>query len=161
MNAWLADFQSRPEVRGRLLVLPFQQDIVPMLNALDVLALPSYREMYSLSVLEAMAMKLPVIGTDREGTTEQLCANSMGEEARGLLIEPKSPKAIADAVRTYVESPELRSNHGAAGHEWVHSEHSMSRMLDTLGRVYSLAIARRLREPVQLPSTKLFPQADL
>ena len=79
-----------------------------------------------------------VIGTDREGTTEQL-----GSNERGLLIEPKSPAAIAEAVQTYVKHPDLRVRHGVAGHEWVHREHAMARMLDSLGRVYSLAMARR------------------
>lgn len=141
VNAWLDDFQNKPEIRDRLVVVPFQENILPTLNALDVLALPSYREMYSLSVLEAMAMQLPVIGTDREGTTEQLGANE-----RGLLIEPKSPRAIANAVHIYAENPRLRQRHGAAGHAWAHREHAIERMLDSLGRVYNLAIARRTHQ---------------
>ena len=145
MNVWLDSFKQHPQVNGRLFILPFAENIVPYFNALDVLVLASYREMYSLSVIEAMAMRLPVIGTDREGTTEQI-----GKNERGILIEPHSPKAIADAVCQYVENPVLRVKHGEAGHYWVHREHAMDRMLESLGNVYSCALERRVGSTASL-----------
>ncbi|MDP4198816.1 MAG: glycosyltransferase family 4 protein [Bacteroidota bacterium] len=145
-NASLVEFQQRPGIRERLTILPWTTDPVPYLNALDCLVLASYNEMYSLSVLDAMAMSLPVIGTDSEGTPEQIGANE-----RGLLVHPRSPESIANAVERYVLDPSLMVIHGEAGFKWVHQEHSMDRSLDALDRVYSLAIARRTRiKPVRL-----------
>lgn len=138
MNAWLDAFEQRPEIRGHLHVVPFVENAIPYFSALDVLVLASYREMYSLSVIEAMAMRLPIIGTDREGTTEQI-----GTNERGILIEPHSPKSIANAVCQYVENPSLRTKHGTAGYDWAHREHSMDHMLQSLDRVYQTALARR------------------
>ena len=138
-NQWLVDFQQRPEIRDHLEILPWSSDPVPYYNALDALVLASYREMYSLSVLEAMAMSLPVIGTDSEGTTEQIGANK-----RGLLVEPRSARSIAEAVTKYVADPLLMKIHGDAGNEWVRREHCTNRSMESLEGVYAQAIARRV-----------------
>jgi len=162
MNQWLAEFQRQPEIEGRLTVLPFQEDIVPYFNALDSLVLSSYREMYSLSVIEAMSMKLPVIGTDREGTPEQLGlkeGNSIVAE-RGLLVEPQSPKAIAEGVELYVQNPAMRMTHGEAAYNWVRREHDMQRAIDDVNRVYSITVGRRTAEPDDSSLSLVIPRSS-
>jgi glycosyltransferase involved in cell wall biosynthesis len=145
-NAWLLEFQQRPEVCDHLSILPWQPNPIDYYGALDALVMASHREMYSLSVLDAMAMSLPVIGTDAEGTTEQI-----GNNERGLLVEPRSSTSIAQAVAQYVANPLLMREHGVAGHAWVHREHSMSQSLKSLDRVYAAAAARRKRSISLLP----------
>ncbi len=155
-NESLVEFQKQlehaPTLRDRLTILPWTTDPVPYLNALDGLVLASYCEMYSLSVIEAMAMSLPVIGTNCGGTPEQI-----GNNERGLIVEPRSSQSIASAVERYVREPELMRQHGAAGHAWAQREHSMAHSLDALEAVYAEVLAKR--QCAALPADAIAPHA--
>ncbi len=133
----LQAFSEREGIRGRLTILPWTTETTPYLNALDVVVLASYNEMYSLSVIEAMAMHRPVIGTNTEGTPEQI-----GDNERGLLVEPRNPTSIAAAVTRYVTDRSLLEKQGALAAVWAHREHAMHRSLQALEQVYQSVCPR-------------------
>lgn len=130
-EAHIRAFINDHRLGERIIRVGFQREFIPYLNAMDVFVLPSYAETYSLSVLNAMAMGLPVIGTKAGGTEEQVI-----DGERGLLIAPRSAQAIADAVAFYVEHPDARVSHGAAGRQYVFTEHEMGRTVERLGEIY-------------------------
>ena len=72
-----------------------------LLAAADVFLLPSHGENFPMVVLEAMAAGLPIVAT-RVGAVPEMIAH--GET--GLLIEPKDPEAIAEAVCELLDGPE-------------------------------------------------------
>jgi D-inositol-3-phosphate glycosyltransferase len=132
VSNWLKTFAAQKENEGRIILLDFQKDVLPYYTMIDVLVLASYAEMYSLSVIDAMCMCLPVIGTDSEGTPEQV------QDGRtGFLVEPKSAKAIGCAVSKYLENPKLLSEHGEAAAEWAHREHAFEKTLDNIQTLYT------------------------
>lgn len=90
------------EYLGRL------QDVRPAIAQSSVYVLPSYREGVPRTVLEAMAMGRPVITTNAPGCKETVV---LGEN--GYLIPPRNVGALVDAMRRYIESPELVELHGA------------------------------------------------
>lgn len=90
---------------------------------MDIFVLASWNEMYALAVLDALLMKLPVIGTNTGGTPEQLAYK------RGMTVSPKSPQEIATAIQYLVENPEKAKEMGARGREWVLKEHDWQRVL--------------------------------
>ncbi|MBK6418753.1 MAG: glycosyltransferase family 4 protein [Ignavibacteria bacterium] len=63
---WLDERARLPH--NRLVVRPFTTDAAGVMSAFDVFVLATYGEMYALTVLEAMMVGLPVIGTDTDGT---------------------------------------------------------------------------------------------
>lgn len=77
--------------------------------ALDVFVLPSYREGFSRSAMEAAAMGLPLVLTDIRGCRE---VGRDGVEA--LLVPPRDPTALAAALQQLVDDPALRASMGAA-----------------------------------------------
>jgi glycosyltransferase involved in cell wall biosynthesis len=132
---WLKDFAQKNEVEGRLQLIPFQKDTLPYLAAMDIFVLGTYKETYSLAVIDAMLMGLPLIGTNTGGTPEQL-----GQD-RGILVEPQSAQSIADAIVRYVEQPELRARHGENGKVWAQREHSWENKLGKLAGLYAGVLA--------------------
>jgi glycosyltransferase involved in cell wall biosynthesis len=90
----------------------FVADLGERLAGLDVLVQPSRADNLPLSVLEAMAAALPVIGT-RVGGIPELVAD--GET--GILVDPERPVALAEALDALAESPERRRELGAKGRE--------------------------------------------
>ena len=89
-------------------------DTPPLLAAMDVFVLPSYREGFPVTTLEAAAMALPIVTTTVPG-----CIDSIVGGVTGTFVPPRDAHALADAVRTYLRSPDLRQHHGAAGRDRV------------------------------------------
>ncbi|APJ04207.1 glycosyltransferase family 4 protein [Silvanigrella aquatica] len=134
---WLQEFSKRPEVENRIQLIPFQTNIIPYLSAMDIFILGTYKETYSLSVLDAMAMGLPVIGTNSGGTPEQI-----ENHVRGLLVSPRNSQDIAWAISEYVENPNLICEHGENAKNWVFKEHSWQNKVTKLNALYSQALEK-------------------
>lgn len=126
------NFVQQEEVRGRIELIPFQKNVVPYLEAADAFALLTYKETYSLSILDAMNHGLPVMGTNAGGTPEQV---KDGE--RGLLVGPKDAQAVAKAISFYAENPAQRAQHGQTAKIWVQSEHNWKQTISKLMEIYT------------------------
>ena len=88
----------------------FVPDLRERLGGLDVLVQPSRADNLPLSILEAMAAGLPVVGT-RVGGIPELVLD--GET--GILVDPERPVALAEALDDLAGSPERRRELGDHG----------------------------------------------
>lgn len=91
-----------------------RSDLEPVYAGLDLLLLPSRRDMTPLVVLEALARGLPVVAT-RVGSVPELLLS--GEA--GLLVEPEEPSALAAAIVALRDDPELARSLAARGRRHV------------------------------------------
>ena len=80
----------------------------------DVFVLPTWREGFGSSVIEAQALGLPVITSDAYGVVD---ASVPGET--GLRCRVNDPKGLFECMKTYYGNPTMRKNHGAAGRKRV------------------------------------------
>jgi len=126
-------FVKLHRLEGRVRFIGFQRDYIPFLDAMDVFVLPSHAETYSLSALDAMAMNLPVVGTNSGGTPEQI-----KDGVNGFLIEPKNAAAIAAAIQRYYLDPKLRKEHGINGRRFVESNHDLRQTISRMLSFYGL-----------------------
>ena len=81
-----------------------RRDIPELLRAMDVFVLPSLWEGQGIALVEAMAAGLPCIGSAVGGIPEVLDAGRAG-----ILVPPKDPKALADAIVRVLTDNELAS----------------------------------------------------
>lgn len=88
----------------------WQSDMVLGFEAMDLLALPTYREGFGNVLLEANAMGLPVIATDISG-----CRDAVADGETGILVPPRDAEALAAAILTLVRDGALRARMGTAG----------------------------------------------
>ncbi len=86
----------------------------PWYAASDIMVLPSYREGFGLTLIEAAAMGLPTIGSDILGIRE-----AMADGVTGLLVPPRDAQALLKAMRTLVADASLRRRLGQAGRDRV------------------------------------------
>jgi glycosyltransferase involved in cell wall biosynthesis len=103
-------------------------------DAADLLVLPTRRESYGMVVVEAQARGVPVIASDVGGVAEAL------GDGGGVLVPPDDPGALSDAIRCWLEEPDLRASLRAA---------SLSRRTRLTGwDVTAAAVSRVLAEVV-------------
>lgn len=95
-----------------------RSDIKQILAASDISVLPSYYpEGVPRSLLEAMAMRKPIITTTAPG-----CKEVVQEGVNGLLVPPKNAQALADAIIRLCQNQALRSNMGVESRKKAHAE---------------------------------------
>ena len=82
--------------------------------AMDLLVLPSHREGFPNTPLEAAAMELPVVATRVDG-----CVDAVVDGVTGLLVPPRDPQALGAAIERLILDPELRQQMGQAGRQRV------------------------------------------
>jgi glycosyltransferase involved in cell wall biosynthesis len=91
-------------------LLGHRDDVPAILAAADLFVLASDYEAAPMAILEAMASGLPVIAT-AVGSVPEIVRD--GET--GLLVSPRQPEAIAQALARLVADPGLRAAMGDAG----------------------------------------------
>ena len=94
LDEWVAD--------GRLKYWGKLSDVRPAIAASSVYVLPSYREGTPRTVLEAMSMGRAIITTDAPG-----CRETVVHGENGYLVEVKSVQSLVDAMKKFLEQPEL------------------------------------------------------
>lgn len=105
-----------------------QTDVVPWLRAMDLFVLPSTsNEGVPQAVMQAMACGLPVLATTAGAIPEVVRPN-----ATGLLVPPRNPPALAQALATLLDAPEARARLGAGGLALARQECSLPRMLERM-----------------------------
>jgi glycosyltransferase involved in cell wall biosynthesis len=125
-------YRDSENLGQNIILAGFQEDLIGYLSAMDIFVFPSRDELYSLVVLDAMCMGMPVVAARAGGTIAQI-----EDGARGLLYEVGNSRDCAARVSQYARSPELRAQHGKAARLFVEEHHSMSSTIKTLLEFYS------------------------
>jgi glycosyltransferase involved in cell wall biosynthesis len=97
----------------------------------DIFVLPSYHEGLPISVIEAMAAGLPVIAT-RVGGIPDLIDDSKS----GILINPKAPVDLANAMMTLIANADIRYVYGVEGRKKALENHGVENYVDCLIKFY-------------------------
>lgn len=117
--------------------LGFREDVPDLLRAADLFCLSSYLEGMGTSILDAMAAGLPVVATRVGGIPEVV------EDGRsGLLVPPRSPEALAEALEALAGDAGRRKSMGERAQERAR-EFSADRTAELTRAVYEEAWAGR------------------
>jgi glycosyltransferase involved in cell wall biosynthesis len=110
---------ERLGLRHRVHFTGFRQDIPALLAAADLFVFPSLTEGMPNALLEAMAAGLPVVACDVPG-----CHDLIDNQVNGLLVPPRSARALAAAVAQLLADPALARRLGRAARRTVMRSHS-------------------------------------
>jgi len=149
-SAWLANKLETLGLRDSVALVGFVEDTHQLLCAADALVLPSVEherieaggevfedrsnEGLPRSILEAMAAGIPSIASDIAGVSEQI-----EDGKNGLLVPPKDPTRLADAIERVARDAGFRASSSIAAREVVCArfrvEDAAKGLVDALAKV--------------------------
>ncbi|HUG48929.1 MAG TPA: glycosyltransferase family 4 protein [Candidatus Limnocylindria bacterium] len=116
---------------ARVVFTGLRDDVPAVTAALDVAVLPSYREAQGLAILEAMALRRPVVATAVGGVPEMV-----EHERTGLLVPPRDAPALAAAIGRLLTDHPLADTLARTGHDQALARFSLTAMVDAVARLY-------------------------
>jgi glycosyltransferase involved in cell wall biosynthesis len=113
-----------------------RDDIPDLLAAMDVFALPSHREGFPRTPMEASALGVPVVATNIRG-----CRSAVVDGETGLLVPLKDPAALAEALIALLGDPVRRRALGEAGRRHAELAFDQRRVFATVLATYRRLLA--------------------
>lgn len=111
--------------------LGFRNDIPQILASLDLFVLSSHMEGLGSSIMDAMASRLPVVATEAGGIPEIVI-----QRETGLLVPPRDPQALAQAIMKLYLDRGLAARLAQGGFDLVHEKYSAEAMAQKIVDVY-------------------------
>tara|TARA_R110002072_G_scaffold4174_2_gene29459 strand:- start:47265 stop:48569 length:1305 start_codon:yes stop_codon:yes gene_type:complete len=112
---------------------------VAFLQTLSVMSVPArYQESFGLYLLEAMAASVPVV-QPRHAAFPEILEATQG----GVLCEPNSPEALADALASVLRDDELAQTLGRQGRESVARQFTAEHMAKKVASICDLVTGRK------------------
>ena len=103
----------------------FREDVLSLVKSADLFVMSSVTEGLGSAVLDAMAMRLAVVGTTAGGVPEAVVPGVTGE-----LVPPADSKALAAAIVKLLKNPELRRAYGDAGRNHVAANFGVDKLIE-------------------------------
>jgi glycosyltransferase involved in cell wall biosynthesis len=107
------------------------EEVRELLAQASVFVLPSVSEGLPNSVLEAMAMEVPVVVTDAGGMPE-----AVADGVEGFVVPRRDYRALAEKIETLLRNPGLAREMGKRGRERVLRQFTLERQTETFLQVY-------------------------
>jgi glycosyltransferase involved in cell wall biosynthesis len=114
-----------------------RSDIAQLIAAMDIFVLCTHREGFPLSILEAMALRRPVVATAVGGIPE-----IVEPGVTGFLHQAGNSSELSAAILKLIEDPELASRIGAAGYERVRQDYSRQVFAGEIAKAYEDVMRR-------------------
>lgn len=129
-----ADLEAETAVLGlrdAVCFTGFRTDVLALIRGFEIFVFPSTLEALGTSVLDAMALRKPVVATRTGGIPE-----SVQDGVTGLLVPPCDARTLADALCTILREPERGQAFGEAGRRRVEQFFTTERMGAAILKVY-------------------------
>lgn len=119
----------------------FVSDVLPFYAAMDIVTLPSRREGFGLTLIEAAALELPTVGTKVTG-----CVDAVVDGVTGLLVEVDNSEELYQGMLKLAQDSELRKKLGRQGRERVEAIFDSKMMIDRYINLYEKLTGRITNE---------------
>lgn len=131
----------------RLTVLVDRDDMPEIYAAADLVVLPTHREGFPRSLVEAGAMGVPIVTTQIRG-----CREAVAQGLTGLLVPPGDEEALHDAVAALLDDPAKRARMGEVAKRRARVEFDEERVCERVIDLYCDLLAGA---PAAVPSRRV------
>jgi len=129
----IGDGELRPELEQmirekglerKVFLLGKIPDAYRFLPAFDIFVLPSVKEGFPWTLIEAMAAKLPVVATEVGAVPEII-----EDRKNGLLVKPRDPAGLADKIKEVLAKDSFKNELGIQAHQTVLFKFELDKMV--------------------------------
>lgn len=135
----LKEMVTQFRIENHIVFAGYQHNIPEVMNALDVLVMPSRQEAFGLVAIEAMAMETMIVISSGGSAREIVGEN----EEFGLLVRPDDAYDLQKKLQTLISNPDLCKQMGKQARGYVMANYDKKkRIADTLEN-YDWALRKR------------------
>ena len=127
-------------IEKNVLFLGLREDIDEIYPLMDIFVLPSWREGFPRSVIEASAMERAVIATNIRG-----CREAVDDGITGILVLVKNPEKLAEAIIYLLQNPQIAKKMGEEGRKKAKREFDENLIFGRIKKEYQRLIKEKLR----------------
>jgi glycosyltransferase involved in cell wall biosynthesis len=120
-----ADDLNKLKNKGFIEIMGYYKDIASLYAKSNIVCLPSYREGFPKSLIEAAAASRTVVTTDVPGCRDAIIPNKTG-----LLVPVEDSLKLAEALRWLIENPKKRITMGRAGRKLAEKEFPVEKIVN-------------------------------
>jgi len=129
----LNEFVTENRLDNWITFVGVESNIFDFMSILDALILPSIsHEDFPNVIIEAMALRKPVIASRLAGIPEQV-----SDDVTGILVEPQNRSELADAICYLIDHPVKRFEMGQAGFKKFKEKFTCEKALDNYSHIYT------------------------
>ena len=120
------------QLNDKVLIIPFQNEIHKIWQAIDIAVVPSTEpEPFGMVAIEAMLAHKPIVGSNHGGLTEIIENN-----ATGFLVTPNSVQDLVIALEKLIQNELLRKEMGEKGYLRVTTAFSVEQYVDSFEKFF-------------------------
>lgn len=135
----LEDLSKLLKIENRVVIKSFSMEEMPLFyNGLDLFALPSCAEAYPMSIIEAMACKIPVVATSVGGIPEII-----SNEESGFLVPVKDHVSLAKVLKELEKNPLKRKEAAEKAYKNLTENNRIERVAEGIIGSYNSVIANK------------------
>jgi glycosyltransferase involved in cell wall biosynthesis len=138
LEAMIQRFYCENQLGDVVHMLGFRDDVPAVMQAIDVLALPSRWEGFGLVLIEAMAASTPVVAT-RVSSIPEIVVDGK----TGFLVPPGKPELLAERLVQVLSNRELAAEMGRHGRARVVERFTVDRMVNQMEGVFTQTLRQR------------------
>jgi len=131
LRADLEAMVTKLGIQDQVVFTGYRNDLVPALTAIDVFVLPSISEGLGICLMEAMAMRKPIVATAVGGVPEVLI-----DGETGILVPAKDPERLANAIADLLAAPKRLQRMGEKGREVAFRRFNRQKMIHAHESLY-------------------------
>lgn len=123
------------KIEKNVRLLGFRRDVADLMNAIDIMALPSHREPFGIVYVEAALLNKPCVACDAGGAPDVV-----RDGETGVLVPPRDVEKIASALNELLDNPTCAAQMGRNARAWVIEQFGWERFLPELENVYAKVV---------------------
>ena len=129
-------------IEKEIIFLGYRSDMFNVYNSLDLVVQSSYTEGMPNVILEALAMKVPVIATDVGGTSEAVI-----NDETGILIQPGKPEKLSQKILEFINNKDIFKKMTEKGRKLVECKFNIEERTKKLSLIYDRLIYEKRKSP--------------
>ena len=130
----LRNYADKNGLKEKVLFLGYRSDIPELLSIMDIFCLTSFKEGLPISLIEAMAAGLPIVGTDVEGIRD-----TINPDKNGFLVKAGDVNGLKRALQVLLKDESLKQRFGMES-RLLSKEYSLQQCVNKYQNLFRLVL---------------------